>query len=102
MLSFCRFLLYLYPPAHRLEYGEEMVAVLRERQAESWNSGVLARWVFNLTVAVHVGEAFYSTTLCQRAGLDRNQWFWRTLFLGYFSIRKLQTMAGGAATPPRQ
>ena len=46
MLSFCRFLLYLYPPAHRLEYGEEMVAVLRERQAESWNSGVLARWVF--------------------------------------------------------
>jgi hypothetical protein len=46
MLSFCRYLLYLYPPAHRLEYGEEMVAVLRERQAESWNSGVAARWVF--------------------------------------------------------
>jgi hypothetical protein len=46
MLSFCRYLLYLYPPAHRLEYGEEMVAVLCERQAESWNSGVVARWSF--------------------------------------------------------
>jgi hypothetical protein len=46
MLSFCRYLLYLYPPSHRLEYGEEMVAVLCERQAESWNSGVVARWAF--------------------------------------------------------
>ena len=46
MLSFCRYLLYLYPPAHRLEYGEEMVAVLCERQTESWNSGVAARCGF--------------------------------------------------------
>jgi len=46
MLSFCRYLLYLYPPAHRIEYGEEMAAVLCQRQAESWNSGVLARWLF--------------------------------------------------------
>ena len=46
MLALCRYLLYLYPPAHRLEYGEEMVAVLCERQAESWNSGALARWAF--------------------------------------------------------
>jgi hypothetical protein len=46
MLSLCRYLLYLYPAAHRFEYGEEMAAVLCERQAESWNSGVVARWVF--------------------------------------------------------
>jgi hypothetical protein len=46
MLSLCRYLLYLYPPAHRCEYDEEMVAVLRERQAESWNSGLAARWIF--------------------------------------------------------
>jgi hypothetical protein len=46
MLSLCRYLLYLYPPAHRLEYGEEMVAVLFERQAESQSSGVVARWAF--------------------------------------------------------
>jgi hypothetical protein len=43
-------------------------------------------------IAAHIGEAFYSTTLTQRAGLDRNSWFWRTLFLGYFSIRKLQSL----------
>jgi transmembrane protein TMEM254 len=65
----------------------------------SW-LGVLARWIFNLTVAAHIGEAFYSTTLTDRAGLDRNQWFWRTLFLGYFSIRKLQSLPGGTAAPP--
>ena len=46
MLSLCRYLLYLYPPAYRLEYGEEMVAVLCERQMESWNSSVVARWIF--------------------------------------------------------
>ena len=65
----------------------------------SW-LGLLARWVFNLTIAAHIGEAFYSTTLTQRAGLDRNRWFWRTLFLGYFSIRKLQSISGAAASPP--
>ncbi len=46
MLSLCRYLLYLYPPAHRLEYGEEMLAVLRQRQMESRDSGVMARWGF--------------------------------------------------------
>lgn len=46
MLSLCRYLLYLYPTAHRLEYEEEMVAVLRERQTESRNSGMVARWAF--------------------------------------------------------
>jgi hypothetical protein len=67
--------------------------------AHSW-LGVLARWLFNLTVAAHIGEAIYSLTLTQRAKLDRNEWFWRTLFLGYFSIRKLQTIAGSAPAPP--
>lgn len=46
MLSLCRYLLYLYPTAHRLEYGAEMATVLFERQAESQSSGVVARWVF--------------------------------------------------------
>lgn len=46
MLSLCRYLLRLYPPAHRLEYGEEMVAVLCERERESWNSSVAARCAF--------------------------------------------------------
>ena len=63
----------------------------------SW-LGILARWIFNLTLAAHIGEALYSATLCRRAGLDRNQWFWRTLFLGYFSIRKLQSISNAA--PP--
>ena len=67
--------------------------------AGSW-LGILARWAFNLTVAAHIGEAFYSTTLTQRAGLDRNSWFWRTLFLGYFSVRKLQSIAPGSGAPP--
>jgi len=46
MLSLCRDLLYLYPSAHRLEYGEEMAAVLCERQRELWNSSLVARWLF--------------------------------------------------------
>ena len=46
MLSLCRYLLYLYPPGHRFEYGEEMVAVLGERQAEQRNSSALARCLF--------------------------------------------------------
>lgn len=46
MLSLCRYLLYLYPPAHRLEFGEEMVAVLRERWTELQTNGVVMRSVF--------------------------------------------------------
>ena len=46
MLLLCRYLLYLYPPAHRWAYGEEMVAVLCERQAERQNSGSLAQSAF--------------------------------------------------------
>jgi len=46
MLTLCRYLLYLYPPAHRCEYGEEMAAVLCERRAESCHAGVMARWAF--------------------------------------------------------
>lgn len=46
MLSLCRYLLYLYPPAYRLEFGEEMLAVLRERREDSRNSSVVANWIF--------------------------------------------------------
>ena len=34
MTFFYRFLLYLYPPSHRHEYAEEMVAVFRDAQAD--------------------------------------------------------------------
>lgn len=36
-----RFLLQLYPSAHRHEYGEEMLAVFREVQAETRGKGIL-------------------------------------------------------------
>ena len=42
MPSLWHYLLYLYPPAHRLEFCEEMVAVLCERQAETRTKGVVA------------------------------------------------------------
>lgn len=34
MTCLYRFLLYLYPPSHRREYAEEMIAVFREAQAD--------------------------------------------------------------------
>ena len=47
MLSLSRYLLYLYPAAHRMEFGEEMSAVLRERQNEIGRRGAMARWTSN-------------------------------------------------------
>ena len=46
MLSLYRFLLRLYPPAYRDEFGAEMLAVFGDAQAETWKKGVLARGVF--------------------------------------------------------
>jgi len=45
VLSLYRSLLYLYPRAFRYEYGEEMLAVLFEVEAERKKKGVLARIV---------------------------------------------------------
>jgi len=42
MLSLCRWLLRLYPPEHRLEYGEEMMRVLSDIEAHVQNKGVRA------------------------------------------------------------
>ncbi len=53
--------------------------------------GGLARWLFNLTVAVHLVEAFYSISVTRRAGLNERSWFLKTLFLGYFALRKLSS-----------
>lgn len=39
-------LLYLYPPGHRREYGEEMIAVFREIHTDTTEKGLLARGVF--------------------------------------------------------
>jgi hypothetical protein len=46
MFSLYRALLYLYPPAHRYEYGEEMMTVFREIQSETAKQGRLARGLF--------------------------------------------------------
>src|SRR5258705_13585227 len=46
MFSLYRSLLYLYPPAHRYEYGEEMMTVFREIQSETAKQGTLARGLF--------------------------------------------------------
>jgi len=64
----------------------------------SW-FGAAARALFDLTIAVHIGEAIYSTTLTRRAGLKGNQWVWRALFLGYFAIRKLQPLSQTGSPP---
>ncbi len=45
MLTACRYLLYLYPPAHRKEFGEEMMTVLCERRTEARARGVVGRWI---------------------------------------------------------
>lgn len=55
--------------------------------------GELARWLFDLTVAIHVVEAFYSISVTRRAGLRPGRWFLRTLFLGYFSVRRFKSAA---------
>jgi hypothetical protein len=46
MRALYRRLLCLYPPAHRHEYGEEMLAVFREVEAENLRKGVAARAAF--------------------------------------------------------
>jgi hypothetical protein len=43
MLTVYRLLLYLYPPAHRSEFSEEMLAVLGEAQTEAWKKNILLR-----------------------------------------------------------
>ena len=47
MLTLSRYLLYLYPAAHRMEFGEEMSDVLSERQNDIGKRGALARWISN-------------------------------------------------------
>jgi hypothetical protein len=61
--------------------------------------GAIARALFMLTIAIHVLEAIYSINLAARAGLDRNRWFWRTLLLGYFSVRRLNAIISSSPTP---
>jgi hypothetical protein len=46
MVIVYRLLLYLYPPAHRSEFGEEMLAVFRALQAEISKESVLMRGQF--------------------------------------------------------
>jgi hypothetical protein len=48
MLALYRRLLRLYPPAYRCEYGDEMLAVFLDAQADVWNQGVPARAAFCL------------------------------------------------------
>lgn len=46
MLLLYRCLLHLYPPAYRCEFAEEMIAVFREAQTETWQKNMLARATF--------------------------------------------------------
>lgn len=46
MLALYRALLHLYPPAHRYEFGEEMLEVLSNVQADSRKRGAFARVVY--------------------------------------------------------
>jgi hypothetical protein len=43
MLIVYRLLLYLYPPAHRSEFGDEMLTVFRATQTEVWKKDTLMR-----------------------------------------------------------
>ena len=43
MLALCRWLLYLYPSEYRCEFGEEMLDVLSEVEAETRKKNALAR-----------------------------------------------------------
>ena len=43
MLRIYRCLLYLYPAAHREQFGDEMTAVFREVQAATKQQGIAAR-----------------------------------------------------------
>ena len=64
--------------------------------SNSWLGG-LARLILDITVVAHFLEAFYGMRLAQRAGLDANSWFWKTLFLGYFAWRKLSHLPAAAS-----
>jgi hypothetical protein len=48
MLSFYRWLLYLYPSSYRREYADEMIAVLRDAQAEVCAGGFRERISFRV------------------------------------------------------
>jgi len=43
MVIVYRLLLYLYPQAHRCEFGEEMLAVFGEARTEAWKNNMLMR-----------------------------------------------------------
>jgi len=46
MAALYRFLLYLYPPVYRREFGHEMMAVFAEAKAETWQRSLAARVMF--------------------------------------------------------
>jgi hypothetical protein len=48
MTSLYRFLLYLYPPSHRREYADEMIAVFRDAQAEIRPESLRKRIAFRM------------------------------------------------------
>jgi hypothetical protein len=71
MFTLYRALLYLYPSAHRCEYGEEMMAVFLAVQAETWKKGRLARCLFCVRelqglLAGALREHFQMTTCSRR------------------------------------
>ncbi len=61
--------------------------------------GEAARFVFCLTVVVHIGEAFYNASVARRADLDPYRWAVRSLVLGYLAMRRLRELAASSAHP---
>ncbi|MGH7934321.1 MAG: TMEM254 family protein [Candidatus Binataceae bacterium] len=56
-------------------------------------AGFIAPGLFFLTLVIHVIEAFHSLSLSTRAGANRRRWFWRTLLIGRFSIRRSSALS---------
>jgi len=84
MATLSRYLLYLYPAAHRLEFGEEMHEVLRERQKEIAKRGAMARWLSNVreTAGLLRGAAE------EHARVATGLYSWGEFLMGRIRMRK--------------
>ena len=85
MLALYRAILSLYPAAYRGEYGDEMLEVLSEVQAETSNKGALARG----GCAVREASGLLCGALAQhlRRFASRYDRFWSICSRGRFAMR---------------
>jgi hypothetical protein len=71
MFSVYRILLYLYPPACRSEFGEEMLAVFRAAQTEAWKKDTFMRTRFCAREITGLVAGALSEHVRTIAGFDR-------------------------------